>query len=91
MRPIQLEDISEHYVRTLRALARALPRRAPDELEALGYDERFRRLWELYLAYSEAGFAERRIRDVQLLLAKPRFAREPLMRLEHVSGRSVAA
>ena len=42
-------------------------------MTALGYDERFRRLWNLYLAYCEAGFRERRIRDVQLLLAKPRW------------------
>ncbi len=41
------------------------------ELAALGYDERFRRIWTLYLAYCEAGFAERRIRDVQVVLAKP--------------------
>ena len=40
-------------------------------IRALGYDERFRRLWRLYLAYCEAGFAERRIGDYQLLLAKP--------------------
>jgi cyclopropane-fatty-acyl-phospholipid synthase len=44
-----------------------------EELAALGYDERFRRLWSLYLAYCEAGFAERRICDLQLLLAKPRW------------------
>ena len=43
-----------------------------DELAQLGYDKRFRRLWRLYLAYCEAGFAERRICDVQLLLTKPR-------------------
>jgi cyclopropane-fatty-acyl-phospholipid synthase len=40
-------------------------------LEQLGYDERFRRLWTLYLAYCEAGFAERRITEVQMLFAKP--------------------
>lgn len=38
----------------------------------LGYDEPFRRLWTLWLAMSEAGFRERRIRDVQMLFAKPR-------------------
>ena len=43
-----------------------------DELAALGYDERFQRLWTLYLKYCEAGFAERRICDVQVALAKPR-------------------
>jgi cyclopropane-fatty-acyl-phospholipid synthase len=41
------------------------------ELRQRGYDEHFQRLWRLYLAYCEAGFAERRIQDVQLLLAKP--------------------
>ena len=41
--------------------------------EELGYDERFRRLWELYLAWSEGGFRERRIGDVQLLSAKPAY------------------
>jgi hypothetical protein len=45
---------------------------ARSRLEALGYDERFRRLWRMYLAYCEGGFAERRIGLVQMLLAKPR-------------------
>ena len=40
-------------------------------LRGHGYDERFRRLWRFYLASSEAGFRERRIRDLQLALAKP--------------------
>jgi cyclopropane-fatty-acyl-phospholipid synthase len=44
---------------------------ASSRLGELGYDERFRRLWELYLCYCEGGFRERRIQDVQLLLAKP--------------------
>jgi cyclopropane-fatty-acyl-phospholipid synthase len=38
----------------------------------MGYDEAFRRLWTLYLSYCEAGFAERRIGNVQVLLGKPR-------------------
>jgi glycine/D-amino acid oxidase-like deaminating enzyme len=38
----------------------------------------FHRLWELYLSYCEGGFAERRIQDVQLLLAKPGYRAEPL-------------
>ena len=44
----------------------------------MGYDERFRRLWELYLSYCEGGFRERRIQDVQILLAKPGYRAEPL-------------
>jgi cyclopropane-fatty-acyl-phospholipid synthase len=33
-------------------------------------------MWDLYLAYCEAGFRERRISDVQLLLAKPAYCAE---------------
>ena len=68
---VDLEDITAHYVETLRRWRENFLANA-DELEGLGYDERFRRLWTLYLAYCEAGFAERRICDVQLLYAKPR-------------------
>ncbi|HLH66781.1 MAG TPA: cyclopropane-fatty-acyl-phospholipid synthase family protein [Solirubrobacteraceae bacterium] len=66
-----LHDLTAHYVRTLRAWRERFDRHEP-ELASLGYDERFRRLWRLYLAYCEAGFAERRICDVQLLAVKPR-------------------
>ncbi len=74
LRTLALEDISASYVRTLhewrdRFLA------ATAELERLGYDERFQRLWALYMAMSEAGFTVARIRDVQMLFAKPRFER----------------
>jgi cyclopropane-fatty-acyl-phospholipid synthase len=70
LRGVALDDITPHYARTL-ACWRERFQAAWPELRALGYDERFRRLWDLYLAYCEAGFHERRIADVQLLLAKP--------------------
>jgi cyclopropane-fatty-acyl-phospholipid synthase len=70
MRPVALRDLTNSYVRTLREW-RANFERHWDRIRQLGYDERFRRIWRLYLAYCEAGFAERRIGDVQLLLAKP--------------------
>ncbi len=44
--------------------------RLSHRLEELGYDRRFRRLWELYFAISEAGFREARLCDVQMLCAK---------------------
>ena len=66
-----LQDLTAHYVPTLRRWRARFSAHA-DELARLGYDERFQRLWTLYLAYCEAGFAERRIRDVQMVLAKPR-------------------
>ncbi|WP_249011159.1 cyclopropane-fatty-acyl-phospholipid synthase family protein [Conexibacter sp. DBS9H8] len=65
-----IDDITVHYVETLRRWRINLDA-AEAELERLGYDVRFRRIWQLYLAYCEAGFAERRIQDLQLLLAKP--------------------
>jgi cyclopropane-fatty-acyl-phospholipid synthase len=75
-RQVDLEDITAHYATTLeRWRERFL--RADGRLSALGYDERFRRLWELYLSYCEGGFRERRIQDVQLLLAKPGYRAEP--------------
>ena len=65
-----MEDLTPHYVETLRRWRANFLSNAK-RLEALGYDERFRRLWTLYLCYCEAGFAERRICDLQLVLAKP--------------------
>ncbi len=72
LRVVDLEDITAHYPETLRHW-RANVEAAGDRLAQLGYDERFQRLWRLYLCFCEAGFAERRIGDVQLVLAKPRW------------------
>ena len=66
----QLEDLTPHYVETLRRWRETFLSRA-DHVAELGYDEHFRRLWTLYLAYCEAGFAERRICLVQTMLTKP--------------------
>jgi cyclopropane-fatty-acyl-phospholipid synthase len=55
---------------TLRAWRqRFLERR--DQVRALGYPERFVRMWDFYLAYCEGGFLERATGDVQMLLTKP--------------------
>ncbi len=87
LQAVALEDITAHYVTTLQGW-RANFRAASAELEQRGYDRRFQRLWELYLAYCEGGFAERRICDVQLLLAKPHW-RSPA--INSVSGAEAAA
>jgi cyclopropane-fatty-acyl-phospholipid synthase len=76
LRTVALEDISSSYVLTLRAW-RDRFESAADRLEELGYDEQFRRTWSFYLAMSEAGFAETRIRDVQMLFAKPHWVGQP--------------
>jgi cyclopropane-fatty-acyl-phospholipid synthase len=72
MRTLGLHELTPHYPETLRRW-RADFEAARARLQALGYDERFRRMWRMYLSYCEAGFTERRIRLVQMLLAKPRF------------------
>jgi cyclopropane-fatty-acyl-phospholipid synthase len=67
-----VDDLTHSYVLTLRHWRERF-RAAADQAAAHGYDLRFRRLWELYLNYVEAGFTERRIEDVQLLIAGPRY------------------
>ncbi|MGI8559549.1 MAG: class I SAM-dependent methyltransferase [Solirubrobacteraceae bacterium] len=76
MRAVHLEDITSHYVHTLRAWRENFHARI-ERVRELGYDSRFERLWELYLAYCEGGFAERRIRTVQLMLGKPEYRGSP--------------
>jgi cyclopropane-fatty-acyl-phospholipid synthase len=74
MSMIWLDEIGAHYARTLELWRERFI--ANSDLAAeLGYDEPFRRLWMLWLAMSEAGFLERRLRDVQVLFAKPRHLR----------------
>jgi cyclopropane-fatty-acyl-phospholipid synthase len=70
MSMVWLEEIGAHYARTLE-LWRERFIANTDLAAELGYDEPFRRLWTLWLAMSEAGFRERRLRDVQVLFAKP--------------------
>jgi cyclopropane-fatty-acyl-phospholipid synthase len=70
LRTVDLEDITSHYVQTLRCWRESFLAQL-DRVRALGYDGRFQRMWELYLAYCEGGFDSRRIGTVQLMLAKP--------------------
>ena len=90
MRQVHLEDITAHYATTL-AHWRERFHAGAHRLAGLGYDERFRRLWELYLCYCEGGFRERRIQDVQLVLAKPDYRGEPLHAIAAPAGADLAA
>jgi cyclopropane-fatty-acyl-phospholipid synthase len=84
LRMVNLEDITGHYPPTLAAWRDNLLRNAsrlPDR-----FDDRFVRTWTLYLSLCEAGFTERRITDVQLLLAKPSFRDERLPAWGHPSA-----
>jgi cyclopropane-fatty-acyl-phospholipid synthase len=49
------EEFSDSYVKTLREWRDRFLRAWP-KLEPLGFNERFRRMWEYYLAYCEVGF-----------------------------------
>jgi cyclopropane-fatty-acyl-phospholipid synthase len=60
----------EDYAKTL-ATWRNNFRTAWPNLKQLGFDERFRRLWEYYLAYCEAGFLSGNIDVRQVVFAKP--------------------
>jgi cyclopropane-fatty-acyl-phospholipid synthase len=87
LRMLDLEDITAHYPETLRRWRENFVR-SENRAAELGYDRRFRRLWELYLAWCEGGFRERRIGDVQALLAKPSYpgSGSPLSRTRVLSG-----
>ncbi len=63
------EEIGQHYARTI-AIWRERFRGAEPQVRALGFDDRFIRMWEYYLAICEASFLERNTGNVQLLLAK---------------------
>ena len=70
LRVLADERFGAHYARTLslwrERFEDAWPRIAP-----LGFDERFRRLWRLYLAYCEGGFRAGNIDVHQIALARP--------------------
>ena len=55
LRTLDMTSLRPHYAETLR-LWRERFMQGRDGLVHLGFDEVFGRMWELYLAYSEAGF-----------------------------------
>jgi cyclopropane-fatty-acyl-phospholipid synthase len=50
----------QDYARTCREWSRAFNARW-NEIQPMGFDEQFRRLWNFYLSYCEAGFSDGRI------------------------------
>ena len=64
-----VEDIGLNYAPTLQAWRERFTARL-DMVRRLGYDDRFVRTWEFYLAYCEAAFRTEYLRDVQLELAR---------------------
>jgi cyclopropane-fatty-acyl-phospholipid synthase len=78
LRLTHLEDLSPHYARTLREWRHAFHANL-EQVKALGYDERFIRMWEYYLCYCEGGFEERFTGVTQLLFSKPGYRGEALL------------
>jgi cyclopropane-fatty-acyl-phospholipid synthase len=63
------ENFGTHYARTLRAWRRRFHEQL-EAVRALGFDERFIRMWDFYLAICEATFLERHTGVFQIMLVK---------------------
>lgn len=66
----KVDDIGFDYAQTLHDW-RVNFNQVHPKLMSHGYDERFGRLWNFYLAYCEGGFRERSVSAVQLVASKP--------------------
>jgi cyclopropane-fatty-acyl-phospholipid synthase len=69
LRPIAIQSHGQSYARTLAEWRRRFDTAWP-RISAMGFDERFRRMWAYYLAYCEAGFATERIDVKQMAFAR---------------------
>jgi len=67
--PVQVENFGWHYASTL-ASWRERFRENLEQIGQLGFDARFERLWDFYLAWCEGAFLERYINVAQVLLLK---------------------
>ena len=67
---VHLEDITKHYAETLRLWRKKYMSVLPS-IKGMGFSDEFLRIWEYYFIYCEAGFRERYIGDVQIVMAKP--------------------
>ncbi len=63
------ENIAESYAKTLN-IWKADFNEEWSEIKVLGFDERFRRLWNYYLSYCEAGFTERLVNTHQMVFSR---------------------
>jgi cyclopropane-fatty-acyl-phospholipid synthase len=64
-----LEDVGIHYALTLRHWRAAFSANL-DRVRALGFDERFIRMWDYYLAMCEAAFETRTLGNLQIVLSR---------------------
>jgi len=69
LRVTQRRELRPHYARTLRLWRERFLDEWP-QIHAQGFDEHFRRMWEFYLAYCEAGFRSGYLGVSQLRLSR---------------------
>jgi len=67
---VSMRDFGESYARTL-ATCRDTFHTPWSTLSGMGFDQRFRNLWDYYLCYCQAGFETKCIDVVQLQLRRP--------------------
>ncbi|MDC0573790.1 cyclopropane-fatty-acyl-phospholipid synthase family protein [Luminiphilus sp.] len=70
MQMSNLRDIGRDYADTLKVWHASFLNKL-DEVRAMGFDDRFIRMWRYYLSYCEGGFRERIIGTHQITLTKP--------------------
>jgi cyclopropane-fatty-acyl-phospholipid synthase len=70
LRVDRVHAFGTHYAETLRRWRHSFGE-AADKVAGLGFDDTFRRKWEFYLAYSEAGFDSGYLDVAQLRLTRP--------------------
>jgi cyclopropane-fatty-acyl-phospholipid synthase len=66
---LQIDNFGLHYAETLSRWRERFFRNLA-EVHGLGFDVRFERMWDFYLAWSEGAFRERYINVAQILLTK---------------------
>jgi cyclopropane-fatty-acyl-phospholipid synthase len=69
LRIVERSHFGSSYAETLRRWRNTFGRQV-DAVDELGFDEVFRRMWDFYLAYSEAGFRSGYLDVAQLVLSR---------------------
>lgn len=85
-RLIHLEDIGLHYAETLRRWRLAFHQHLP-KVNALGFDQKFVRMWDYYLAYCEAAFDEGYVGTVQMVFDRPQSVLDAVLISNKISRR----
>ena len=70
LRLTRVHTFGQDYAETLRRWRETFLRAWP-LVQRLGFDETFRRKWEFYLAYCEAGFASGYLDVAQIVFSRP--------------------